>query len=387
MLGLGAAPHINEGREKMKYAIIAAMLMFMAVGSAFGQADAIDLGTLGGNYSVATAINESGLIVGSSLNASGQRRAVLWGFGGPIDLGSMSGGWSRANDINDAGLVVGTDDIENHGPNERGFLVSPQGGVWYQDLDFDGNNDLMVGLPTLGGVRSGGKGINNSGLAVGYADPSGGSEVAAQWDTTVPPLTAVQLTGGSIAGDVNDSGLVVGGRPNSPACVWDDPSTRRDLPVLAGGNSFAHGVNNNDVVVGFGPNAGGQRRAQLWMPDLAGDYLTATDLPSLSGDWSEAYNVNDAGYVVGESRVAGGDHHAFIWHSDLGMVDLNDLLPAGTIWDYLQVAKDINEHGDVVGDGFLLSGEQHAFVMETVPEPVTLGMLCLGGPALLRRRR
>jgi probable HAF family extracellular repeat protein len=37
-----------------------------------------DLGTLGGNYSVAVVINERGQVVGYSLTASGEEHAFLW---------------------------------------------------------------------------------------------------------------------------------------------------------------------------------------------------------------------------------------------------------------------------------------------------------------------
>jgi probable HAF family extracellular repeat protein len=38
----------------------------------------IDLGTLGGTYSIAYAINRSGQVVSSSTTASGEYHAVLW---------------------------------------------------------------------------------------------------------------------------------------------------------------------------------------------------------------------------------------------------------------------------------------------------------------------
>jgi probable HAF family extracellular repeat protein len=37
-----------------------------------------DLGTLGGDFSIAWGINESGQIVGSSSTKSGKTHAVLW---------------------------------------------------------------------------------------------------------------------------------------------------------------------------------------------------------------------------------------------------------------------------------------------------------------------
>lgn len=49
------------------------------------------LGDLGGNYTVAVAINDRGEIVGSSRTRSGERHAFLWRRGHMIDLGTLPG--------------------------------------------------------------------------------------------------------------------------------------------------------------------------------------------------------------------------------------------------------------------------------------------------------
>jgi len=66
-----------------------------------------DLGTLGGNLSAATAINEQGQVVGWSSTAEGNIRAFLWQNGTMIDLGTLGGNYSGAWDINEQGQVVG----------------------------------------------------------------------------------------------------------------------------------------------------------------------------------------------------------------------------------------------------------------------------------------
>jgi probable HAF family extracellular repeat protein len=49
----------------------------------------IDLGTLGGTNSAAQFINDSGQVVGSTLNAFGEQRAFLWKKGVMTDLGTI----------------------------------------------------------------------------------------------------------------------------------------------------------------------------------------------------------------------------------------------------------------------------------------------------------
>ena len=68
--------------------------------------------------------------------------------------------------------------------------------------------------------------------------------------------------------------------------------------------------------------------------------------------------VNDRRQVVGFSCGPSGCR-AFLWQ-DNTLMDLNDLIPAGSGW-YLQFAQSINAAGEIVGFGSI-KGEVHAFL-------------------------
>ena len=74
------------------------------------QISIIDLGTLGGTFSFAGAINERGQVVGYSETASGEIHAFLWHQGVMTDLGTLGGTISQAFTINERGQVVGNSD-------------------------------------------------------------------------------------------------------------------------------------------------------------------------------------------------------------------------------------------------------------------------------------
>ncbi len=70
-----------------------------------------DLGTLSGaegDEITARAMNDHGQIVGEGINANHQRHAFLWDDGQMLDLGTLGGIFSRARAISNTGLIVGT---------------------------------------------------------------------------------------------------------------------------------------------------------------------------------------------------------------------------------------------------------------------------------------
>ncbi|CAN7616077.1 DUF3466 family protein [Massilia sp. LjRoot122] len=124
------------------------------------------LGTLQGweIWSVATAINRHGQVVGSSTyegaDSPWSGHAFLYQDGSMHDLGSLGGWDSFANDINDAGQVVGwsTDAADARLP----FIYT------------DGS------MRQLGDIASGeAKAINNAGMVVGWAQYAGSEEMDA----------------------------------------------------------------------------------------------------------------------------------------------------------------------------------------------------------------
>jgi len=80
----------------------------------------IDLGTLGGDFSVASAINARDQVAGYSRLASGATHAFLWEDGRMTDLGTLSGVDSLAFGINARGQVVGTSNTASG--DSHGFL-------------------------------------------------------------------------------------------------------------------------------------------------------------------------------------------------------------------------------------------------------------------------
>jgi probable HAF family extracellular repeat protein len=123
-----------------------------------------DLGTLGGGFSGAGAINDTGQVIGSSQTFSGVSHAFLWTANtGMIDLGTL-GGACGAGSINDRGDVVGTC---GDSPNIRPFLWTAKTG--------------MIGLGSLGGAIGYGRGINNRGEVVGSSTTASNFSRAFYW--------------------------------------------------------------------------------------------------------------------------------------------------------------------------------------------------------------
>jgi len=128
-----------------------------------GGTGVIDLGTLGGTRSQATAVSRSGQAVGWSTTAVNKiEHAFITEPGGTgmRDLGHLSGVCASANAINNHGQVAGYGCTAG----ERfvhAFVTGP-------------NGEGMRDLGTFGGRNSTALGVNNHGVVVGWAETKSG---------------------------------------------------------------------------------------------------------------------------------------------------------------------------------------------------------------------
>src|SRR5712692_8831328 len=108
-----------------------------------------DLGTLGGTFGEANALNNKAWVVGdATLPGDTALHAVLWRKGLRTDLGTLGGPNSIAAALNERGEVTGFSDTSTPDPLKEdscGF------GTNLVCLPFAWQNGMMTPLPTLGG--------------------------------------------------------------------------------------------------------------------------------------------------------------------------------------------------------------------------------------------
>jgi probable HAF family extracellular repeat protein len=266
----------------------------------------------------------------------------------------------------------------------------------------------LGGLPGYTGYSDGWD-INNKGQVIGNCRTSlMGSIRGFLWD----PIHGMQDLGTIFPRAINNNGTIVGG--SGTAMMKPAGGSWINLGFAA--NSYAEGINDNDVVVGTVDSPyrvvyrwdsvngsdileedlpGGKYLSAAIAIDISGRILcngyktgdiyhayiwdngVVTDLGNLPGDYdySQAGGMNDLGQVVGNSSGS-----AFIWQSDTGMVNLNDLLDETGIGWHLAEAFGINKNGMIVGQGELYQHSSiHAFLLTPIPEPNMLFLL-IDGP-------
>ncbi len=341
---------------------------------------AVDIGTLGGGWSRAAALDDSGRIVGSSAAADGTTHAFL--FDGTLrDLGpgrataigatGLTGGadaeqyavvWEdgirrrlgtrRAPDgtavvainaANDVAVVYTTD-----GAHEQLASVYPGAGT--ETLLETTNNCCMLWTEAYDANDAGG--IVGS-HKVGYFGPSVEIMRPFIWqrgsmrDLPVPFDIRCENHDGhcgrGAAVAINDAGIVVGTAKDSSDRMlpvrWIADTIEvlsRDMAVI--GRAIA--INNRGHVAGMDDpsNAFGSATTRSWFWSAG----SITFLGSLGGGGTVVTAMNDDGVIVGSSLTADGRRHAFFWHNGK-MTDL------GTPSGVQSYATAVNSRGDVVG--------------------------------------
>jgi probable HAF family extracellular repeat protein len=272
-----------------------------------------DLGSLPGDeYSEATAINNLGQIVGYSGSLdTGIEHGVEWNPAGVIkDLGAVAGKLSESDayGINDFGEIVG---IDNAAPRQVNAILWRNGTI--DDFGAAEQNDIG---------DSEADAVNDLGQIVGseFVIHGDASHQPVRWNADgsyvqLPLLPNARGRGGS-TGAINNVGVTVGSSPtfnfNQPHAVrWDQQGNVTDLGTLSDGiDSAASGINDLGVVVGSAADANAINHAVTW--SRTGTLSELPDLPG--GSNSEAVAVNDTGLIVGDGTDAAGNQVALLWH-------------------------------------------------------------------------
>lgn len=325
---------MQAGTGRWFAAVLVALTMFTGLtavggaGPAAAAIDAVDLGTLGGSTSSAAAVNDAGVVVGSStLPGNVATHAFAWdSTNGMVDLGTLGGTYSFATDVNAAGQVVGVSATAGD-TVVHVFRWDPVNGI--QDLGGPAN-PFTAQINDAGTVL-----VNGSGTTSTWDAVNGWQPVAGAWPT------------GASGVDLLADGTVIGnGGPPFPshAIALAPDGSLSHVPGLV-----AAGAASTGRIAGrYSPIVGGNDHA-AWGTAAGG----IVDIHPFAGGASEATAVNDADQVVGWAMDAAktGGSHAFVWDPNSGTrflatpatMPAPDRLPFGT-W-----ATDVNAGGDVVG--------------------------------------
>lgn len=362
---------------------------------------AYDTQPIAGTTAGANGISNLGWASGTSTVASGDTHAALWSPGNVTDLGTLGGASSGVEwpVKNNHGLIVGisetnvVDQLAEQGFSCGAFLDMHG----HTCLPFLWNNGSLTPLPLLGGNNGFATGINNGGLAVGWAetavhDPTCVAPQVLQFEAVewgpatgakrvLPPVSGDSTSAataindaGEVVGISGDCDVAVGAFSARHAVLWLNGHPIR-LPTLGGqGWNTPMAINTLGTVVGFSDTPGDVVNGQL-TPNFQAfvwDPVTGIhQLPTYPGDvLSEATGINDFGQIVGTSFPATGGSRLVLWQNGK-VYDLNQLLPADSTL-MAQASGDINNHGEITGFACVVSGnvcsdEVHAFVAILAP--------------------
>jgi probable HAF family extracellular repeat protein len=297
-----------------------------------------DLGTLGGDMSIAKAINNVGDVVGYAKNQTGALHACVWVHGRVTDLGI----YGRALGINNSQAVVGD---ERTNQSHVGHAFKWTHGILTDLTPLDNHDSMATCINDTGTIV--GTYSQGEGLPIGCYWNSGGMHkiVAAGERSNICAISRHGHIVGTVARNMHH---VLG-----VAFIWR--SGRLSIlpaPALAQ-CSAATAINDRDIVVGYIESRQGNQ-PYVWH---IGKSITYWRLSSSIG---EANAINDSGVIIGETNIYGAGSRAAMWLNGQ-QIDLNAAISASKHWTLVR-ATGINDKGQIVGQG-IHDGHERGFML------------------------
>ena len=260
-----------------------------------------------------------------------------------VEYPELDAGFSRGMAINNAGMMAGS--TRNASGTVVAFRLS-QNDLWLSDEEVKPN-----GLPEIRFA------INDRGDVAAHKSVPGGITPVVWRDGECIELSVYPGFAYGEVFDINASGVMVGESYNgnfptttsSRATIFSEDEDPVSLGTLGGVKSFASSINDHGMITGAAENAAGQFRAFVYQDGVM------TDLGTLGGTSSNATSINNRGEIVGRSFLANGAIRGFLY-SDGVMTEIP------TLGGVSSVAFDINDKSEVVGFSRIASGEVHAFL-------------------------
>jgi uncharacterized membrane protein len=278
-------------------------------------------------------VNDSGVIAGEGVLASGETVPVLWKDGVATELPTLGNG-GRVFDINNAGVAVGYVRL--------GFQDVPA--VW--------NNGVLSVLTSLFDLGGQARSIDSAGVISGYSTSATGSlsGVPTQWVGGVPTGLPVNF-GANFEGileiDKSGAGLTAGyiiqnqPLPNGAnnfvvvAIGWQNGEYREFQRPYGIGNSVARGVNDDGIFVGQTEDLDGYTVPTMWNSE------GAMRLPLELGRSAVAVAINESGTIVGYDNTGSSNPVPVLWRMNaLKAVQMSSMeANAGSVITISAVAK------------------------------------------------
>lgn len=249
------------------------------------------------NYKISD-INSSDQVVGTWTSGTGSDRGFIWSESDGYQQLPFSAPVGEITGVDDAGNVAGFNAIAT--PGTCGNVTNGTCGYFgnIDDIDPIPGSQGKIPLDVGGGMTVGsdtwtpadgfvdlapegpsgqGRAINENHEIAGHLSDGAGTTIAAYWEGSASLPTEIGVLPGlghshSFAAGINEDGVVVGWSgvsqdPDDPrrAFIWDAVNGMRDLGLIPGGTSAAaYDINDDGLVVGTANDDQGFFRAVIW---------------------------------------------------------------------------------------------------------------------------